>query len=387
MSFIGSSCDSKRSMLMAIMASSRPAISTFAGLTPRASPACLSIFPTSDAPAQPNDPRADRRAHRLVALLASLVASEGDAAVQQGLLRDATPMLIEPIVGAASSDGPHDVDAKLRSYDATMEARIAQALGGPRGRENAAALGLIRDHVLRACAQRAQQEEGGPRNRAGEVRMAAPPPEEREEASMPLRAAWAATEAFGRLSAAVTGMAAQPPAAEEAAEDPPRSLDESIARLARDYEGTSSDPRPYFLTGRMDEALYAKDCEFSDPFVSFRGRKRFVANLQNLAGGFIVEASSRVLSTEVRRGDEVAPPSYTTKLLVKLQLGLPWSPVLAWPWGVEHVFDRETGLIVKHIERWDVSAATGLKMLVSRGPPGGLARAVSPRARPRGGDD
>ena len=41
---------------------------------------------------------------------------------------------------------------------------------------------------------------------------------------------------------------------------------------------------PYFLTGAMDAALYDPDCEFADPFTSFRGRDRFVANLENLAG-------------------------------------------------------------------------------------------------------
>ena len=45
-----------------------------------------------------------------------------------------------------------------------------------------------------------------------------------------------------------------------------------------------ADPRPYFLTGAMDVALYDEQCEFADPFVAFRGRDRFVANLENLAG-------------------------------------------------------------------------------------------------------
>ena len=61
------------------------------------------------------------------------------------------------------------------------------------------------------------------------------------------------------------------------------------------------DPRPYFLTGKMDIALYDSECEFADPFVSFNGRDRFVANLENLAGGFIVESSTRMLSSEVDR--------------------------------------------------------------------------------------
>ena len=43
------------------------------------------------------------------------------------------------------------------------------------------------------------------------------------------------------------------------------------------------------------QALYAEDCEFADPFASFRGRARFKANLANLAGGFISDSEVRLL--------------------------------------------------------------------------------------------
>ena len=125
----------------------------------------------------------------------------------------------------------------------------------------------------------------------------------------------------------------------------------------------------------MDTALYDPDCEFADPFVAFKGRDRFVANLENLAGGFIIESSTRTLESSVQRADaDVAVPSYKTRLMVKLQLGLPWKPVLAWPWGVEHVFDPVSGLIVRHVESWDVSAAEGVRQLLRPGPPDGLAQ-------------
>eukprot|EP00965_Chrysotila_dentata_P102107 3370524-Pleurochrysis_carterae.AAC.1 len=107
----------------------------------------------------------------------------------------------------------------------------------------------------------------------------------------------------------------------------------------------------------MDVSLYAEDCEFADPFVSFKGRQRFQDNLQNLAGGcsllvlptvtecmrFRFPAKQKQLAQFERWLWPLAasgvPTSYKTRLLVKLQLGLPWKPVLAWPWGVEHVFD------------------------------------------------
>ena len=46
--------------------------------------------------------------------------------------------------------------------------------------------------------------------------------------------------------------------------------------------------------------------------------------------------------------------------------------MLAWPWGVEHVIDPSTNRVVRHIEKWDVSAADGVAQLLKPGPPNGL---------------
>jgi hypothetical protein len=40
--------------------------------------------------------------------------------------------------------------------------------------------------------------------------------------------------------------------------------------------------------------------------------------------------------------------------MVKLELNLPWKPILAWPWGVDYSIDPETFLITKHEESWDI---------------------------------
>ena len=46
----------------------------------------------------------------------------------------------------------------------------------------------------------------------------------------------------------------------------------------------------------------------------------------------------------------------TRQFMVKLELNLPWRPVLAWPWGVTFVINPNTFLIVEHIESWDIDA-------------------------------
>ena len=209
---------------------------------------------------------------------------------------------------------------------------------------------------------------GGPRaaQRASATLLSEKPP---QDVDLPTKAVWFATEAFGKAAALV-----RPPVDADDGElaPAPATLDEAVERLARDYDGTSEDPRPYFLTGKMDYNLYSEDCEFADPFVSFEGRRRFRENLENLAGGFIVDSSTRTLDTSLTRGEGGAPSSYETRLMVKLQLGLPWKPVLAWPWGVEHVIDPSTNRVVRHIEKWDVSAADGVAQLLKPGPPNGL---------------
>ena len=192
-----------------------------------------------------------------------------------------------------------------------------------------------------------------------------------DEPSLGVKGAWFAAELFGKAAALTKGA----PAAPLSTARPPRSVDEACERLAADYEGADG---PYFLTGVMDAACYDDDCEFADPFVSFKGRARFEENLANLGGGFISDASIRTLSTERTAS------SYTTKLMVKLRLALPWQPVLAWPWGVEHVLEvrEDEVVVVRHLESWDVSAAEGVRQLFSAGPPGPLSRGKKESATP-----
>lgn len=42
------------------------------------------------------------------------------------------------------------------------------------------------------------------------------------------------------------------------------------------------------------------------------------------------------------------------QVMVKLELNLPWKPVLAWPWGVKYDIDTDTYLVTSHVESWDI---------------------------------
>lgn len=163
------------------------------------------------------------------------------------------------------------------------------------------------------------------------------------------RASWYAVEVFGKVfgnkgSESTTAEDGAAPAGGYSTEDPPQSVRETMARIKEDNE------REYFLSGKIDKLIYDEQCEFSDPFVSFKGRDRFVENLENL-GSFITEYSAKPLSYE-----ELGDNAVQTKFMVKLRLNLPWKPVLAWPWGVKCEIDPETCLIVLHEESWDIDA-------------------------------
>jgi len=132
----------------------------------------------------------------------------------------------------------------------------------------------------------------------------------------------------------------------------PSSLDETIQRIQLDNE------RNYFLSGEVDKLCYAKDCIFSDPFVSFEGRDRFVANLQNL-GSFVTQYDVKQLKYNVIKTEN----KVDMKVMVKLELNLPWKPVLAWPWGVVYDIDPETHQITGHAESWDIEPLEGVKQI------------------------
>ena len=40
--------------------------------------------------------------------------------------------------------------------------------------------------------------------------------------------------------------------------------------------------------------------------------------------------------------------------MVKLELNLPWKPILAWPWGVTYEIDPDSYLVTSHVESWDI---------------------------------
>jgi len=135
--------------------------------------------------------------------------------------------------------------------------------------------------------------------------------------------------------------------------------EEAVSRLRSDYD------RVYFVTGKMDLGLYEPDCEFADPFVSFRGLDRFKKNLDNL-GSFMEDVQ---LVVDEFSADEESG-KVETKWKFKCTLGLPWKPVLAASGGTSHVFNGRNRM-AQHVESWNIDPAVALRQLVRPGPKNG----------------
>ena len=170
--------------------------------------------------------------------------------------------------------------------------------------------------------------------------------------------AWYASEAFGDVTALVKGrFGGEAGDGEESTSsaNPPLTFDEAVERLRVDYE------RVYFVTGSMDLGLYEADCEFADPFVSFRGVSRFKKNLDNL-GSFMNDVSLSIDSFEVNEAEGVVE----TQWKFRCRLGLPWRPNLAASGGTKHVFN-EKHLMEQHVESWNIEPVVALRQLVRPG--------------------
>ena len=114
------------------------------------------------------------------------------------------------------------------------------------------------------------------------------------------RATWYAVESFGNIFGKKEGDGKaegnEKGTVEVDLTKAPSSMDEAVLRIQMDND------RYYFLSGKVDKLAYTEQCTFSDPFVSFDGRDRFVDNLQNL-GSFITNYNAKMLNYDVIQND------------------------------------------------------------------------------------
>jgi len=179
---------------------------------------------------------------------------------------------------------------------------------------------------------------------------------------------WSASEIVGKAAAGFLGKESASSSSSYSSARSPEVLprEQALAMLREDCESG------YFLTGKATANLYDEDCEFADPFASFRGYKRFAENLANLQP-FIKDSYVKLIDFKEEEGEEAESSSgrssfsVNTRYMVRLTLGLPWTPTLAWVWGVRFEFSEETGRVARHVESWNVSPQEGITQLFRPG--------------------
>ncbi|KAG6545240.1 hypothetical protein Mapa_013352 [Marchantia paleacea] len=138
------------------------------------------------------------------------------------------------------------------------------------------------------------------------------------EASPLVKLAWYGSEAFGNAVAMFRPKSGEDQAADDGEQkfDGPVDREDAVALIKKDFD------RSYFVTGNMATGIYENDCEFADPFVSFKGLNRFRQNVGNL-GSFMEESSLKLTEWQ----------EYEDRIYARWRfncvLSLPWRPILA----------------------------------------------------------
>ena len=161
---------------------------------------------------------------------------------------------------------------------------------------------------------------------------------------------WFGAEGLGNVVGLFKGIKDAAPAKPTT---PPARLDRAaaLAAIKADYD------QNYFISGQGDLAAYAPDCRFADPFASFKGTARFKRNVSNL-GGLLSDVRLELTDWEERDGEVRVAWRFSGVL------GVPWRPRLAASGSTRHVFDPATGLVVDHVEAWNVSPGEVVRSLV-----------------------
>ena len=162
------------------------------------------------------------------------------------------------------------------------------------------------------------------------------------------KALWYAADALGSVLAAGKRSADGEQLASVTAEERRRWLTEDYAV-------------DYFISGKGELKAYAADCEFADPFVSFRGTRRFLKNVSGLGSLF---ADVKLEVTSLVETDTALQSEW--RFAASLP-ALPWNPRLFCRGGTTHTFDAASGLVVRHFERWDLEVGEGASFAVSWG--------------------
>ncbi|CAM8942039.1 unnamed protein product [Rhodiola kirilowii] len=134
-------------------------------------------------------------------------------------------------------------------------------------------------------------------------------------------------------------------------------IDDVIMILKSDYENS------YFVTGVFTSAIYAEDCVFEDPTIKFSGTELYERNLKLLVPFFDNPSISLQRIEKASKGE--SDYIYAAWKL-RTYLKLPWRPLIAIDGNTVYELDNKFK-IVRHAERWSVSALEAVAQIFTGG--------------------
>ncbi|KAL8545627.1 hypothetical protein ACS0TY_005672 [Phlomoides rotata] len=124
------------------------------------------------------------------------------------------------------------------------------------------------------------------------------------------------------------------------------NVNDILSIIRSDYE------RAYFVTGLFTSAIYAEDCIFEDPTIKFQGKELYARNLSLLLP-FLDNPSIQL--KEIDKGLDSETEFLVASWKLRTYLRLPWTPLILIDGTTRYDLDEEFR-IVRHVERWNVSA-------------------------------
>lgn len=149
----------------------------------------------------------------------------------------------------------------------------------------------------------------------------------------------------------------------EAAEVAPGDVQGLMARLREDLQ------RGYIITGVIDGSIYAEDCLFVDPTVSFRGLDKWKRNLQLLVP-FLRRPSFQLIDLSDEGTNAEGLHVLRAQWRLSTHLSLPWQPLIDIVGQTSFTLNGDGNKIQQHVETWNVTGTQALLQLftASSGP-------------------
>ena len=126
--------------------------------------------------------------------------------------------------------------------------------------------------------------------------------------------------------------------------------------------------RGYLFSGEIDPEIYAADCVFTDPTLSFSGLNTFrrnIANLRPVIEKYVGSCAVLLHSIELNEAEKKVVAEWT----MYGNINLPWRPIIDLRGETTYTYDDNRdgakGRIVDYSERWQIPAVAALLQLLT----------------------